>query len=101
MSARPTVVVTRRLPEPVEQELARDFDARLNRDDRPLGPDGLSEALKTADALLCTVTDRLSAEVLSAEPRRARLLANFGVGFNHIDVEAAKARARSAQRYAR
>jgi lactate dehydrogenase-like 2-hydroxyacid dehydrogenase len=48
--------------------------------------------LKTADALLCTVTDRLTAEVLSAEPRRARLLANFGVGFNHIDVEAAKAR---------
>jgi lactate dehydrogenase-like 2-hydroxyacid dehydrogenase len=92
MSAKPTVVVTRRLPEPVEQELARDFDARLNREDRPLGPDGLREALKTADALLCTVTDRLTAEVLSAEPRRARLLANFGVGFNHIDVEAAKAR---------
>jgi lactate dehydrogenase-like 2-hydroxyacid dehydrogenase len=91
MSAKPTVVVTRRLPEPVEQELARDFDARLNRDDRPLGPEGLREALKTADALLCTVTDRLTAEVLAAEPRRARLLANFGVGFNHIDVEAAKA----------
>jgi lactate dehydrogenase-like 2-hydroxyacid dehydrogenase len=57
-----------------------------------LGPDGLREALKTADALLCTVTDRLTAEVLSAEPRRARLLANFGVGFNHIDLDAAKAR---------
>lgn len=92
MSKRPTVVVTRRLPEPVEKELSRDFDARLNRDDRPLGPDGLQEALRTADALLCTVTDRLTAEVLSAEPRRARLLANFGVGFNHIDTEAAKAR---------
>ncbi len=92
MSKRPTVVVTRRLPEPVEKELSREFDARLNRDDRPLGPDGLQEALRTADALLCTVTDRLTAEVLSAEPRRARLLANFGVGFNHIDTEAAKAR---------
>ena len=56
------------------------------------GPDGLQEALRTADALLCTVTDRLTAEVLSAEPRRARLLANFGVGFNHIDTAAAKAR---------
>jgi lactate dehydrogenase-like 2-hydroxyacid dehydrogenase len=84
--------VTRRLPEPVEKELSREFDARLNRDDRPLGPDGLQEALRTADALLCTVTDRLTAEVLGAEPRRARLLANFGVGFNHIDTEAAKAR---------
>ncbi len=91
MSPRPTVVVTRRLPEPVEKELSRDFDARLNRDDRPLGPDGLQEALRTADGLLCTVTDRLTAEVLSAEPRRARILANFGVGFNHIDTEAAKA----------
>lgn len=92
MSPRPTVVVTRRLPEPVEKELSREFDARLNRDDRPLGPDGLQEALRTADAILCTVTDRLTAEVLSAEPRRARMLANFGVGFNHIDAAAAKDR---------
>lgn len=92
MSPRPVVVVTRRLPEAVEREVARDFDARLNRDDTPLGPDGLKEALRGADAVLCTVTDRLTAEVLSAEPRRARLLANFGVGFNHIDIEAAKAR---------
>ncbi|MEO7137237.1 MAG: D-glycerate dehydrogenase [Gemmatimonadales bacterium] len=92
MSPRPTVVVTRRLPEPVEKELSREFDARLNRDDRPLGPDGLQEALRTADAILCTVTDRLTAEVLSAEPRRARMLANFGVGFNHIDTAAAKDR---------
>lgn len=92
MTARPAVVVTRRLPEAVEAELARDFDATLNPDDRPLGPEGLKEALRSADAVLCTVTDRLNADVLSVEPRRARLLANFGVGFNHIDVEAAKAR---------
>jgi lactate dehydrogenase-like 2-hydroxyacid dehydrogenase len=74
----------------VEQELRRDFDARLNSDDRPLGPDGLREALRSADALLCTVTDRLTSDILSAEPRRARMLANFGVGFNHIDTAAAK-----------
>lgn len=92
MSGRPVVVVTRRLPEAVERELARDFDARLNTDDRPLGPEGLMEALRSADAVLCTVTDRLTAEVLAAEPRRAALLANFGVGFNHIDIAAAKAR---------
>jgi lactate dehydrogenase-like 2-hydroxyacid dehydrogenase len=92
VSTRPTVVVTRRLPAEVEEELSRDFDARLNRDDRPLGQVGLQDALRTADALLCTVTDRLTAEVLSAEPLRARMLANFGVGFNHIDLDAAKAR---------
>jgi lactate dehydrogenase-like 2-hydroxyacid dehydrogenase len=50
------------------------------------------EALRGADAVLCTVTDRFTPEVLAAEPRRAGLLANFGVGFNHIDTEAAKAR---------
>jgi lactate dehydrogenase-like 2-hydroxyacid dehydrogenase len=92
MSPRPTVVVTRRLPEAVERELARDFEARLNPEDRPLGADGLAEALRGADALLTTVTDRVTAEVLATEPRRARIVANFGVGFNNIDVEAAKAR---------
>ena len=92
MTARPTVVVTRRLPNTVEEELGREFEVRLNRDDRPLGPTGLQDALRTADALLCTVTDRLTADVLGTEPLRARLLANFGVGFNHIDTEAAKAR---------
>jgi lactate dehydrogenase-like 2-hydroxyacid dehydrogenase len=92
VTRRPTVVVTRRLPGEVEEELSRDFEARLNRDDRPLGPVGLQEALRSADALLCTVTDRLTADVLAAEPLRARLLANFGVGFNHIDTGAAKAR---------
>jgi lactate dehydrogenase-like 2-hydroxyacid dehydrogenase len=86
------VVVTRRLPEPVEEALRRDFDVRLNQEDRPLGSDGLQEALRSSDALLCTVSDRLTAEVLSAEPLRAKLLANFGVGFNHIDTAAAKAR---------
>ena len=90
MSLRPSVVVTRRLPDSVEEALSRDFDARLNTEDKPLGPDGLKEALRSADALLCTVTDRLTAEVLAAEPRRARMLANFGVGFNHIDTQAAK-----------
>jgi lactate dehydrogenase-like 2-hydroxyacid dehydrogenase len=92
VTARPKVVVTRRLPQPVEEELRRDFDARLNADDRALGRDGLQDALRTSDALLCTVTDKMTADVLSADPLRARLLANFGVGFNHIDTAAAKAR---------
>ncbi|HEX6107376.1 MAG TPA: D-glycerate dehydrogenase [Gemmatimonadales bacterium] len=92
MTGRPVVVVTRRLPEAVERELSQDFEARLNQDDRPLGPEGLMEALRSADAVLCTVTDRFTPEVLAAEPRRAALLANFGVGFNHIDIAAAKAR---------
>jgi lactate dehydrogenase-like 2-hydroxyacid dehydrogenase len=85
-------VVTRRLPAPVEEQVAREFDARLNADDHPFTPAELQDALRTADALLPTVTDRLSADVLAAEPLRARILANYGVGFNHIDIAAAKAR---------
>jgi lactate dehydrogenase-like 2-hydroxyacid dehydrogenase len=92
VTARPSVVVTRRLPGPVEVVLSRDFEARLNRDDRPLGPEGLQDALRSADAVLCTVTDKITADVLSVEPLRARMLANFGVGFNHIDTGAAKSR---------
>lgn len=92
MTARPVVVVTRRLPDAVQQAVAREFDARLNPEDRPLGADGLRQAMAQADALLPTVTDRITADILSTEPRRVKLIANFGVGFNNIDVEAAKAR---------
>lgn len=92
MSGRPRVVVTRQLPAAVEEQLAREFDAQLNGDDHPFSAAELQNALRTADALLPTVTDRITGEVLSAEPLRARILANFGVGFNHIDISAAKAR---------
>jgi lactate dehydrogenase-like 2-hydroxyacid dehydrogenase len=88
----PVVVVTRRLPGAVEEAVKREFDARLNREDRPLSSAELQEALRAADALLPTVSDKLTAEVLGAEPLRAKMIANFGVGFNNIDVEAAKAR---------
>src|SRR5439155_7303645 len=64
----------------------------LNRDDHPFTAPELQEALRGADALLPTVTDRITTEELSVEPLRARILANFGVGYNHIDVHAAKAR---------
>jgi len=86
------VVVTRRLPAAVEEQLAREFDASLNREDRPLDAPALAHALGSADGLVCTVTDRLDAQVLAVEPVRARILANYGVGFNHIDLAAAKRR---------
>lgn len=92
MSARPRVLITRRIPEAVEREAAERFDVTLNEGDTPLTAAGLQDALRSYDALMPTVTDRLTAEVLSAEPLRCRLLANFGVGFNHIDVAAAAAR---------
>ncbi|HKW41545.1 MAG TPA: D-glycerate dehydrogenase [Gemmatimonadales bacterium] len=91
-SGRPAVVVTRRLPAAVEEQLAKQFDARLNSDDHAFSAAELQDALRTADALLPTVTDRLTAAVLAAEPLRARVIANYGVGFNHIDTAAAQAR---------
>ena len=76
----------------MHEALTRTFDARLNPEDRPLSAAELQAALRDADALLTTVTDKVTADVLSVEPRRAGLVANFGVGFNNIDIEAAKAR---------
>jgi lactate dehydrogenase-like 2-hydroxyacid dehydrogenase len=90
MSRAARVVVTRRLPRSVEERLAAVVDARLNADDRALAPDQLTEALRTADGLLATVTDRLTADVLPATPRRAGIVANFGAGVDHIDLDAAR-----------
>jgi len=87
---RPAVVVTRRLPDTVESALAERFDVRLNGDDHPMSPGELRAALREADALLCTVTDSLTADVFAMESCRARIVANFGVGYNHIDMEAAR-----------
>ena len=88
---RPRVVVTRRLPDAVERQLVERFDARLNTADTPLTPRQLGEAMRSADALLPTVTDKVTADVLGVEGRRVRIVSNFGVGFNNIDVAAAKA----------
>jgi lactate dehydrogenase-like 2-hydroxyacid dehydrogenase len=87
---RPIVTVTRRLPAAVEAELRDEFDARLNPDDLPFGPAELRRALESSDAILCTVTDRLDRATLGRPPVRARIAANFGVGFNHIDLAAAR-----------
>ncbi|MCZ6754079.1 MAG: D-glycerate dehydrogenase [Gemmatimonadetes bacterium] len=87
---RPAVVVTRRLPDTVESALAEQFDVRLNGDDHPMSPGELRAALREADALLCTVTDSLTVGVFDIESCRARIVANFGVGYNHIDMEAAR-----------
>ena len=87
---RPIVTVTRRLPAAVEAELRESFDVRLNESDLPMGPTDVRRALESSDGLLCTVTDRLDRTALGSAPVRARILANFGVGFNHIDLAAAR-----------
>ena len=86
---RPRVVVTRRWPAAVESVLAERFDLVLNENDEPFSQLQLEEALTTVDALCPTVTDDIGSDLLAAENLKVRLIANFGVGFNHIDVEAA------------
>lgn len=88
----PKVIVTRKLPGAVEARLTAEFDATLNVDDRPLSPAELIGAMQSADAVLATVTDAVTAEVLRAEGRRrAGIVANFAVGVNNIDLAAAQA----------
>lgn len=91
MTARPRVVLTRRLPPPVEAAAAERFEAVRAAEDAPTDPAALQRALAEADGILCTVTDRFTAEVLAAYPLRARILANFGVGTDNIDLAAATA----------
>lgn len=86
---KPTVFVTRRWPEDVEKRLASDFHVTLNEDDVPLSQEAMKDAFRSYDAVFPTVTDKIDAEVLSGDSVRTRLIGNFGVGYNHIDVEAA------------
>ncbi len=84
------VYVTRKLPAPVLEALEARFDLTVRDDTSPMSSGELAEVLATYDAVLPTLGDALSAEAYTGEIR-AELLANFGVGYNHIDVAAAKA----------
>ena len=88
---RPRILVTRRWPEAVERRLCELFDTTLNTDDHRLSADELRAALRDFDAVLPTVSDRLDASVLTIDAPRARILANYGVGYSHIDIDAARA----------
>lgn len=88
--AKPKVLLTRSWPAAVETKMAEVFDIERNRDDKPLGPAVLRAAMSQFDAILPTVTDRLPAAVFDLPNARTRILANYGVGFAHIDTEAAK-----------
>jgi glyoxylate reductase len=89
---RPLVIVTRKLPEVVETRLRELFDARLNLDDTPLSREQLVEAVKTADVLVPTVTDRIDRSVLSQAGPQLKLIAQFGTGVDNIDLETARNR---------
>ena len=89
---RPLVVVTRKLPDSVETRMRELFDTQLNVEDKPMTPDQLAAAMRSADVLVPTVTDRIDAPILKEAGDRLKLIANFGNGVDNIDVAAAVAR---------
>jgi len=93
MSARKLkVIVTRKLPDPVETRMCELFDTQLNVTDKPLTADELVEAMTQADVLVPTITDRIDSRLLSRAGDRLKLIANFGAGVDNIDVATANAR---------
>ena len=92
MSEKARVIVTRKLPDQVETRLMELFDTYLNLDDTPMNQNELAAAVQRCDILVPTVTDNIDAGVISEAGLDLKLMANFGVGVNHIDLEAAEAR---------
>ncbi|QUL38618.1 D-glycerate dehydrogenase [Erythrobacter sp. JK5] len=91
-SGKPRVVLTRHLMPSVEARMSELYDAVLNEDDRPMSRDELIAAMRDCDVLVPTVTDRIDAGMIEAAGERLRLIANFGAGTEHIDLEAAAKR---------
>jgi len=93
VAKKPVVIVTRKLPDVVETRMRELFDARLNTDDRPLSQAEIAEAVRTADVLVPTVTDRIDRAIISQAGPQLRLIANFGTGVDNIDLDTARNRA--------
>ena len=92
MSKKAVVLVTRKLPQAVEARLARDYDARFNTEDRVYSSDELVELAADAEAIIPCHTEKLSAELIARLPKSVRAICSFSVGYDHIDLAAAKAR---------
>jgi lactate dehydrogenase-like 2-hydroxyacid dehydrogenase len=89
--SKPKLLLTRRWPREVEQYLGQRYDITLNESDTPMEAAALKAALATHDAICPTVTDKLTAEVLAAAAGgKAKVLANYGVGVSHIDLQACR-----------
>lgn len=90
--SKPKVLLTRQWPAEAEARAKELFDVHLNEDDHKMSVEELQDAMKNYDAVCPTVSDfQISTEILGVEDRRCKVLCNFGVGFNNIDTDAAKA----------
>ena len=88
--SKPKVLVTRKWPKEVEETLKSLYDVTLNENDVALSAAALKAGLQNYDAVLPTVTDQVTADMLRVENRRTKIIGNFGVGFNNIDIDAAR-----------
>ena len=86
---KPLVIITRKLPDVVETRMRELFDARLNVDDKPMSHAELAQAMREADVLVPTVTDRIDAGLVAQAGEQMKLIANFGNGVDNIDVVSA------------
>lgn len=91
-AGRLTVVVTRRLPEPVETRMKELFDVELRDPDVPMTREELAAAVRRADVLVPTITDQIDAGLLAQAGEKLKLIANYGAGVDHIDVATARQR---------
>jgi lactate dehydrogenase-like 2-hydroxyacid dehydrogenase len=89
---KPVILVTRKLPDAVEDRIRRDYDPILNPDDVLYSSDEIIERAKGADAILPCHTEQFTADVITRLPESVRAIANFSVGYDHVDTEAARTR---------
>ena len=89
---KPKVVLTRRLPDAVETRMRELFDAELNLKDQPMDRAALQAAVQRAEVLVPTITDVIDADLINGAGEQLKMIANFGAGVDHIDVDAAVAR---------
>ncbi len=86
------ILITRKVPDDVTARACANYDAIINTDDDPYGPDRMIELLEGADGLLATITNDLSRGVIERLPESIKVIATFSVGYEHIDLDAARER---------
>ena len=87
---KPKIIVTRNIPVEVESKLKEYFQVSFNREDKVFSKDTLRKAMENADGIVCTVTDNITNDLLSATNKKVKIIANIGVGVDHIDLQSAR-----------
>ena len=87
---KPKIIVTRNIPVEVESKLKEYFQVSFNREDKVFSKDTLRKAMENADGIVCTVTDNITNDLLSTKNKKVKIIANIGVGVDHIDLQSAR-----------